>query len=70
MEFYVSRDYVVGRFRTEFLQKGPHPIPHSDRTWTDELDVDIPIVHKFEMALLRGRQLLIRNFQFSAGCIL
>ena len=57
-------------FGPELLQEGPHPVPHGDRPRADQLDVDIAIVHEFQMALLRVFQLLIGHFQFSAGCIL
>ena len=36
----------------------------------DQLDVDIAVIHEFEMALLGGLQLLIGDFEFATRGIL
>ena len=52
MELDDARDDVVHGVRPKILQERSHPVPHSDRPGADELDIDIPVIHKFQMALL------------------
>ncbi len=45
-------------------------MPHGDRPRADELDVDVAVVHKLQMALLGVVQLLVGHFKLTTGRIL
>src|SRR5262245_8848629 len=63
-------DDVVYRGSPEVLQKGSHPVPHRDRARADELNIDISVIHEFQMALLGVFQLLVGHLQFPPGRVL
>src|SRR5439155_1482612 len=52
------------------LQERAHPVPHGDGSWSDQLDVDVSIIHELEMALLSVFQLLVGHFKLAARSIL
>jgi hypothetical protein len=45
-------------------------MPHRNRPWSDELNVDVSIIHELEMALLGICQLFVRHLKFTAWSIL
>src|SRR5262249_9023541 len=70
MELDDASDHIVDRAAPKLLQEWAHPMPHGDGPWTNQLDIDISVIHEFEMALLGILKLFVGHLQFSAWRIL
>src|SRR5215475_10873810 len=70
MELDDASDHIVDRAAPKLLQEWAHPMPHGDGPWTNQLNIDISVIHEFEMTLLGIFKLFVGHLQFSAWRIL